>query len=110
MKFYINKVQHKSDWTKQCIGLFTNNEWDAEGNFCGYYGAEYYLNTMLLAYGVQKRSGGQIVDFKAPFDGGFFENINEHYDKILIGSSMWEKCIEADSVEEALKIFKSQTW
>ena len=110
MKFYVNQVSQKGDWNHQYIGLFTNNEWIGEGSFCGWYGTEYYLDTTLLAYGIQLRDGGQVVNFKAPFDGGFFENVNEHHDKILIGSKIWEKVIEADNVEEALKIFKTQSW
>ena len=98
------------DWNRRYIGLFTNNKWAGEGNFCGYYGAEYYLDTTLLAYGIQLREGSKSNNFKAPFDGGFFENVNKHYDKIGIGCDMWEKHIEADSVEEALEIFKTQSW
>lgn len=110
MKFYINSTSENGDWNHQCIGLFTNNTWKGEGNFCGYYGVEFYLDTTLLAYGIQNRSGGQPVDFKAPFDGGFFENVNKHYDKIVIGSSLWEKIIDANSTEEAIEIFRTQAW
>lgn len=110
MTFYINKVVQMGDWNNQYIGLFTNNKWNGEGNFCGYYSSEYYLDTTLLAYGIQKRHGGQVIDFKAHFDGGFFDNINKHYDKVMIGSGMWEETIEATSVEEAIEIFKFQKW
>ena len=110
MKFYINSVPQKGDWNNNCIGLFTNNQWTGEGNFCGYYSSEYFLDTTLLAYGIQKRHGGMPVDFKAPFDGGFFENVNEYHDKIMIGSGMWTEEIETETADEAIEIFKNQTW
>lgn len=111
MTFYVNQVHlPESDWHHQFIGLFDNNEWDGRGSFCGYYGTEFYLNTTLLAYGVQLRHGGQPYDPKAPFDGGFFENINKYFEEVCIGSGMWEIKIEADSIHEAIEIFKSQNW
>lgn len=72
MTFYVNEVTlPESDWTHRCIGLFDNDEWDGRGSFCGYYGAEYYLNTTLLAYGVQLIEGNKRYNPKDPFDGGF---------------------------------------
>lgn len=111
MTFYVNAVHLKEyGWNEQCIGLFDNNEWDGRGSFCGYYGAEFYLNTTLIAYGVQLRHGGMPHDPKAPFDGGFHENVNRYFDEIAIGSGMWEKKIEANSAEEAIEIFRTQSW
>ena len=110
MTFYVNEVNlPESDWNHRCIGLFDNNEWDGRGNFCGYYGAEYYLNTTLLVYGIQLIEGNRIYNPKAPFDGGIYES-GEHFDEILIGSGMWEKKIEANSVEEAIDIFITRSW
>ena len=112
MTFYVNefRLDGVSDYTRRCIGLFDNNKWDGRGNFCGYYGAEYYLDTNLLAYGIQLLDGGRIYDPKQPFDGGFFRNVNKHFDEVMIGSGMWEKKIEAESVEEAITVFKFQIW
>ena len=111
MTFYVNQAQAPlSDWEHQCIALFDGNKWDGEGNFCGYYAAEYYLDTTILAYGIQLRKGCTIYNPKAPFDGGFFENVNAHFNKVPIGSALWEVKIEANSVEEAVRIFKSQSW
>ena len=45
-----------------------------------------------------------------PFNGGFYDNVNKHYDEIGIGSIYWEKVIEANSVEEAVEIFRDQKW
>jgi hypothetical protein len=111
MKFYINTFNPpESDWNHCCVGLFTNNKWDGRGSFCGYYGAEYYLDTDLLAYGIQCRNGGMRIDLKAPFDGGFKVFTPQHFSEICIGSGMWEKSFEANSAEEAIDIFKRQAW
>lgn len=111
MTFYVNQVHlPESDWNHQYIGLFDNNEWAGKGSFCGYYGAEFYRNTTLLAYGIQLRPGNLSYDPKAPFDGGFFGSVNRRYEEIPIGSGLWEKRIEASSAEEAVEIFKAQCW
>lgn len=111
MTFYINQVNlPESDWKHRCIGLFDNNEWEGRGSFCGYYGAEFYKNTTLLAYGIQLITGNESYDPKAHFDGGFFADVNTYYDKICIGSGMWEIKLEADSEKEAIEIFKAQNW
>lgn len=110
MTFYVNEVTlPESDWTHRCIGLFDNDEWDGRGSFCGYYGAEYYPNTTLLAYGVQLIEGNKRYNPKDPFDGGIYK-CHKHFDEVLIGSGMWEKKIEANSVEEAIEIFIAQSW
>ena len=111
MTFYVNQAQTPmSDWEHQCIALFDSNKWAGEGNFCGYYAAEYYLDTTILAYGIQLRKGCAVYNPKAPFDGGFFENVNANFNKVPIGSALWEVKIEANSVEEAVRIFKTQSW
>lgn len=112
MTFYINEVpsRNESDWHHRCIGLFTNNEFKGEGSCCGWYGAEYYLNTDLLAMGIQLVDGGSPIKFRHPFDGGFRIFENQHYDKIHIGSCMFEEEFEANSVEEAIDIFRRQQW
>jgi len=73
------------------------------------YGAEFYSNTTLIAYGIQKRNGGEPYNAKASFDGGF-KVVNRHYDEIMIGSGLWESEFNADGVNEAIEIFKSQSW
>lgn len=111
MTFYVNAVHlDEHGWNERCIGLFDNNKWDGRGSFCGYYGVEFYLDTTLIAYGVQLKNGSSIYNPKAPFDGGFYANVNRHFDEIGIGSGMWENIIEADSIEEAVEIFRNQSW
>ena len=111
MVFYINEVYlPESDWNHQCIGLFDSNNWEGSGNFCGWYARECYINTRLLAYGIQLKPGNKLYDPKYPFDGGFCENHNKYYERITIGSCYWERKLEADSIEEAIEMFKNQTW
>lgn len=126
MKFYVNQVDiPKEDRTPihidvpegkdirdidvRYVGLFRGREWEGRGNFCGWYGGEYYKDTTLVAYGIQVVNRNALA-MHGPFNGGFYDNVNKHYDEIGIGSIYWEKVIEANSVEEAVEIFKSQKW
>lgn len=112
MVFYINGVtipNRRINYNERCIGLFDNNSWKGEGSCCGWYGAEYYLDTTLLAYGVQLYPGNQVPPKDYPFDGGVFE-LKEYYNKIAIGSVYQEVKFEAPSVEAAIEIFKEQRW
>ena len=109
MIFYINEVHiSESDWEHECIGLFDKENWAGEGNFCGWYGAEYYQDTTLIAYGIQL-GHSSIYNPKRPFNGGF-KVVYKHYDKIPIGSCYWTKSFNANSVEEAIEIFRKQEW
>lgn len=110
MKFYVNEIHNiaDSDWDHQCIGLFTNNKWVGEGNFCGWYGIEYYLDTTLIAYGIQLKEGNRGYDPTDPFNE--IKYVNQYYDKIMIRSIIGEESFEANDVEEALKIFSEQNW
>ncbi len=109
MTFYINEVDtEESDWEHECIGLFSEANWIGEGNFCGWYGAEFYTNTTLIAYGIQL-GHSNMYNPKRPFNGGF-KVVNKYYDKIMIGSCYWTKQFKADSIEEAIRIFKNQEW
>lgn len=57
MKYRVNELSRSSGklnlprvYPDRYIGLFKGGKWDGRGNFCGWYGAEYYLNTELIAY------------------------------------------------------------
>lgn len=111
MKFYINEVKldkYKRDYNKRVIGLFDNCECHGEGNFCGWYGSEYYDKVTLIAYYVQGVPGNVCIDFKRPYSE--FQVINKHFDKIEIGSRYWTKQFDCGSVGEAIEIFKEQAW
>lgn len=103
MTFYINSFSITPTGWKDYIGLFDANNWEGRGNFSGWYGAEYYRNTNLLAYYPFESNG--VVNFKNKT--GLVTECNEHYDEIQIGSCYWEKKIEAASVEEAVRKFMS---
>lgn len=113
MKFYVNEVYdqelHKGlKYGRSVIGLFSQSKTDGRGNFCGYYGSEYYINTTLYAYyeadckGVyapEKRTSG-VVTLAQPID----------YQEIQIGSHMWTNVIEAETIEEAIELFGKAEW
>lgn len=115
MKFYVNEFYgdrlggeqagFPNIYPNMYIGLFTQCETKGEGSFCGYYGAEYYLDTELIAYyeaeGTIYRPEKRISDVKYCY----FKR-----KKILIGSHMWTKVIEAETTEEAIEKFKNADW
>ena len=78
------------------------------GNCCGWYGAEYYKDTTLIAYGIEFVDYNAPHKYDSPYDGGFFAGVNKHYDEIDITGIYHEKRIKADSAEEAVKMFKLQ--
>ena len=102
-KYYINEVRlPESSWDIMCIGLFDNNSWDGEGNFCGWYGAEYYKNATLLAHYTIKNPHSY-----QPKGQNHLKNIidNKFFKKVYIGSSYWEKILEAENDNIAIKKF-----
>ena len=114
MTFYINEVQIKgiSDWHHRCVGLFyfpNGYNIDGRGNFCGWYGAEYYLDCILVGYYVQTVDGGQPYDSK----GYHHSNntlVDKHYDEIQIGSGYWEEKVEFENPEVAILNFFEEKW
>ena len=108
VKFYVNRIGYPEDSLgidktiskTEYYGLFDSNDWDGIGNFCGWYGIEYYKNTNLLAYMI--KYSNEYGTF------AMVKEYNRHYDKIVIGSIYLQKVIEADSIEEAIEIFKKQ--
>ena len=111
MRFYINSLDDNklgSSWSNKIIGLFDNNEWQGEGNFCGWYGCEYFLNTNLIAYFIQEDRGGKPYDPKSKYNE--FHVVNRYYGAASIGSRRWTIEIEAATKEEAIEKFKNQSW
>ena len=115
MKFYVNrfygdrlggeKAGFPNVYPNMYIGLFTQCKTKGEGNCCGYYGAEYYLDTELLAYYVAEGCIYQPEKRISDVSDCYF-----YREKILIGSHMWTKVIEAETVEEAIEKFKNAEW
>ena len=115
MKFYVNQfygdslggkaVGFPNIWPDMYIGLFTQCKTKGEGNFCGYYAVEYYLDTELLAYYVAKGGIYQPEKRISEVNGCYF-----HRRKMPIGSHMWTYVIEANTEEEAFEKFKNADW
>ena len=112
-KFYVNEVHDRAlrnglPYGQSVIGLFRQCPTEGRGSFCGYYGAEYYLDTELYAYYVADCSGiykpeARITDItilKQPII----------YREVAIGSHMWTTVVEAKSIDEAIKLFKDAKW
>lgn len=108
VKFYVNRIEYPEDSLDideamddvEYYGLFDSNDWDGIGNFCGWYSVEYYKNTNIVAYMIKyTNSSGTFAMTK---------EYSRYYDKIVIGSIYLQKEIEADSIEEAIEIFKKQ--
>lgn len=111
MVFYINKIVDAEGLTlnplDDVVGLFTSKEWRGEGNCCGWYSKEYFLNTTLLAY-FTIPDDDSVRNYKKPYTN--FEVVNKKYDKVWIYSSYATQEFTADSVEEAIEVFKNQRW
>lgn len=110
MRFYVNEFHDDSigscKYPDYKVGLFTSDKWKGEGNFCGYYGIEYYCNTVLLAWYIAKGSGP--VTFTPRI--GDVTRCDIYKEKMAIGCGMWTKVIEADSVDEAVEKFARSEW
>ena len=107
--YFINQVHLSgiTSWTKDAIGLFSGEyKCHGEGNFCGWYGAEYYDDMTLLAY-YTRESENQGAKGYDPTGQLHTSNVivKQHYDKILIGSDMWTIILEAETDDEAILKF-----
>ena len=112
MKFYVNvfydKMVRDPEYGQYAVGLFGKHKFEGRGNCCGWYGAEYYLNTILYAHYLNKdlhynNPGGRLSEVVVC-------NPEIRYTEIHIGSCYWEMVIEADTVEEAIEKFKNGEW
>lgn len=92
-------LKEKLDFNKEYIGLCKGEcKFEGVGNFCGWYGMEFWKNCDLIAY------------YTIP-SGAYFNPIgkchideiivNKHYDMLAIGSCFWtHKLIAADDESE----------
>lgn len=111
-KFYVNAVYDKPltrgiPYGQMVIGLFKQCPTEGRGNFCGYYSSEYYLNTELYAYYV---ADGRIYKPEARMTELTIPEQPMKYREVQIGSDMWTMVIEAESVDEAIELFKDAKW
>lgn len=103
-KFYVNLIYVKNEngGTDKYAALFTNNNWTGEGYCCGWYGTEYYQDTVLIAFYKTKDTG--LVDYVP--DGDVIVR-HTYFKKLKIGSCYWEKIIEAENGKDAIEKFKA---
>ena len=81
-------------------GLFKKGYWTGEGNFCGWYGAEYYNDCELIAYAiVREREDNKVEELVTT---------SKHFDKLHIFSGIIEKQFIASNNVEAVEIFKNK--
>lgn len=112
-KFYVNEVHDGKltnglQYGQSIIGLFRQCETDGRGNFCGYYGSEYYVETELYAYYVADCKG--VYRPEARISELVICDPRIKYHEVRIGSHMWTKVIEARNVEEAIELFDNAKW
>lgn len=112
-KFYVNEVHDQRltnslPYGHSIIGLFKQCSTDGRGNFCGYYGSEYYLNTEMYAYYVADCEG--IYRPEARISEVTVCDPAIEYREVEIGSHMWTKVIESDTVDAAIGLFKAANW
>jgi len=98
--YYINQAdliddQNIEGHTGKIMCLFSEKTWEGKGNFCGWYGVEFYNNAHIIAY----CAGERTVDNIKPTDIFF--------DSVIIFSCIVEHKIEAEDDAEAIEIFKT---
>ena len=111
-KFYINEF--KAPWIttgvpsgQMTIGLFKQCETDARGHAMGWYAEELYINTTLYAYYI---ADGKKYDPAARLSKVKLCRIPIRYKEVHIGSDYWTMVIEAETVKEAIELFKIGKW
>ena len=113
LKVYkVNEVHFPSGSPKNpncCrIGLFTGEgHWHGEGNFCGWYGGEYYDEVTLLAYYEIENTFMYSPKGHPHLDE---VKVNQYYDKIGIGSIYWERLIYAENDMDAISKFFAEAF
>lgn len=103
--YYVNivRAQDKEGNYINIVALFTESNWSGEGNFCGWYGSEYYNDTTVIAH-YKNNQNDYLVNYE-PVTG--ITECDFHFDEIKISSCYHEKIIEAESNKEAVEKFKT---
>lgn len=110
--YYVNEFYDGSVSNGHCgdmIGLFGECVYEGRGYFCGWYAAEYYLDTELHAHYFADRDYG----FHSPekrITEVTVHNPSIKYNEVLIGGAYWERYIDAETLEEAIEKFKNGEW
>lgn len=90
MKYTINQVR---DNDTKYVALFAEHEFEGKGNFCGWYGAEFYTDARMIAFCKGERIPENI------------QNCNEVYREVQIWSCIVEQPFEANNDKEAIDKF-----
>ena len=110
--FYVNELYDKNiadtHYGVCIIGLFGDHGYEGRGNFCGWYGAEYYTNAELYAHYLAE--GGGLYSPEKRISDVVVNEPTIKYDEVQIGSGYWELKIEAETLEEAINKFKNGEW
>lgn len=108
MKYKINQATIEFPSKHDCVGLFSyDSKWEGRGNFCGWYGIEYYIDGTLIAY---YEIDKQMI--WSPKGHKHLSEVvcNKKFKEMMISSCYWEVEIEADNDEEAIKKFFSENF
>lgn len=113
MKFFVNEVREGSirDFAPAgqiVIGLFKQCATKGDGDYCGYYAREAYLDTDLYAYYMAPREA--VYRPENRLSAVTICKPAMHYNVVHIGSDMWTKVIEAKTVQEAIVLFSETKW
>lgn len=112
MKFYVNRLRDyeydlKVSEGQIVIGLFKQCKTEGRGNFCGFYASELYLDTELYAFYISEDGVynpevriGTVTVLDTPIK----------FKEVGIGSHLWTKVVEADTIEGAIVLFRMFEW
>ena len=109
MLFFVNMLKKQKDDNLLKIGLFTNNAWTGTGNINGFLKTDFYRDTVMLAYGTQKMLEQDVLNMYTKFEDIVILDNREHK-SVQIEDKKFERRFEADSIEEAIKIFREQRY
>lgn len=90
MKYTINQVR---DNDTTYVALFAEHGFEGKGNFCGWYGAEFYTDARMIAFCKGERTPENI------------QNCNKVYKEVQIWSCIVEQPLEANNDKEAIDKF-----
>lgn len=116
-KYFVNIIDDHKFFAKMgldqarytVIGLFDNNINDGDGSAMGWYAHEYFLDTHLIACGIQSGIHTS-VETDSPFILVLSREKPKKYKKIEISSIYHTKYILAESDEEAVRRFGDMDW
>ena len=98
-KYYVNQAdlidgQEIEGNTGKMMCLFSEKEWEGKGNFCGWYGVEFYNNAHIIAYCAGDRIAENV------------KSVDVHFDRVIIFSCIVENTFEAENDAAAVEKFK----